>query len=107
MQRLRLLVGLLSAISLTVPTLVARAENTWTNSTSGYWEQPFWSLGRLPAAGDTVSFYNGGYKALAIGSVTASNYSGALSMDRLIVHGSNNLLLLNWAGLAVPLRVAT
>lgn len=62
---------------------------------------------KIAAAGDTVSFYNAGFKALAIGSVTASNFPAALSMERLIVHGSNNLLLLNWAGKAVPLRVAT
>jgi hypothetical protein len=107
MQLFRVVFLLLSAISLDTLTLTTQAENTWTKTTSGYWEEPFWSLGRLPAEGDTVSFYNEGYKALAVGSVTASNYPAALSMDRLIVQGSNNLLLLNWAGTAVPLRVAT
>jgi hypothetical protein len=97
---------LLTVFPVFVFVFAAAAENTWTKTGSGYWEEPFWSLGRLPTAGDTVSFYNDGFKALAIGSVTASNYPAALSMERLIVHGSNNLLLLNWAGKAVPLRVA-
>jgi hypothetical protein len=111
MQASRLLVGLLSGISIT--TLAAGAPvpssmNDWRKATSGYWEEKaFWSLGRLPAAGDTVSFANEGFKALAIGSITASNYPASLSMERLIVHGSNNLLLLNWAGKAVPLQIAT
>jgi hypothetical protein len=101
------LVGLLGWSTATVICAAEPQDNQWTKATSGYWEEPFWSLGRLPAAGQTVAFFNDGFKALAIGSVTASNYPSSLSMERLIVHGSNNLLLLNWAGKAVPLRIAT
>src|SRR5882672_3950342 len=84
------------------------AENIWTKTTSGYWEEPYWSAGHLPTFTDgPILFTNAGWKALAIGSGTTANYPNSLRLSDLTVDApvdSHNLLLLNWAGLSVPLR---
>jgi hypothetical protein len=84
------------------------ATNRWTKSTSGYWEEPFWSLGELPSmAHDAIVFDNAGFKALAIGPNTTANYAGSLAIRNLIVSDAPNLLLLNYSGLSVPLNIAS
>jgi len=83
--------------------------NEWTKATSGNWEEPYWSLGVLPSADqETVAFRNLGWKAVAIGANTTANFPGSLTLNNLIIDGptnSANQLLLNWAGLNVPLVV--
>ena len=83
--------------------------NEWIKPTSGYWEEPFWSLGRLPGNdNDLIAFRNAGWKALAIGANTTANYPGSLMVSNLLVDAptdSSNQLLLNWGGLEVPLVV--
>ena len=85
--------------------------NSWTKTSSGYWEEPFWSLGHLPSAADeAIAVTNPGFKALAIGSSTTANYPGSLQINDLYVDAptnSHNLLLLNYAGLNLPLTTAT
>ncbi len=86
----------------------AGATNEWTKPSSGYWEESYWSFGRLPQDQDDVAFRNSNWKALAIGANTTSNYAGSLSISNLLVEAptySFNQLLLNWAGLRVPLSV--
>ena len=86
----------------------AGATNEWTKPSSGYWEESYWSLGRLPLDQDTVAFRNSNWKALAIGANTTANYPGSLSINNLLVGAptySFNQLLLNWAGFTVPLNV--
>lgn len=85
--------------------------NRWTKSTSGYWEEPYWSLGELPSPsrGSIVVVTNEGYKALAIGANTTANHADSLYIGSLEVDAptnSHNLLLLNYAGLSVSLRIA-
>lgn len=83
--------------------------NEWTKTASGYWEEPFWSAGELPSIDyPAIAFRNSGFKALAIGANTTANYSNSLFTKTLIVDappGSTNQLLLNYAGLNVPLNV--
>ena len=82
--------------------------NSWTNTVSGYWEQPDWSLGILPATNTTVLFTNSGWKALAIGPNTAQNFPQSLTVGSLIIASptnSFNELLLNYAGFETPLVV--
>lgn len=83
--------------------------NSWTKSTSGYWEESFWSLGSLPAIwNDEIAVTNAGFKALAIGSGTAANYPQSLKVNYMTVDAptnSHNLLLLNYAGFSAPLDV--
>src|SRR5690242_1717628 len=61
------------------------ATNEWTKPSSGYWEESFWSLGRLPLDQDSVAFRNSNWKALAIGANTTANYPGSLSVNNLLV----------------------
>src|SRR3954465_7490621 len=85
------------------------ATNSWTKPTSGNWEEPYWSLGQIPNHNqDGVAFNNPGWKALAIGANTSANFADSLWIKNLLVESptdSANQLLLNYAGLAVPLRI--
>jgi hypothetical protein len=85
------------------------ATNFWTKPTSGYWEEPFWSVGDLPShAQPAIVFNNPGFKALAIGTNATTRYTNSLWIQNLLVDapaGSANQLLLNFAQLNVPLRI--
>jgi hypothetical protein len=85
--------------------------NFWTKTSSGYWEEPFWSLGQMPNHDQAgVALNNPGWKALAIGANTTANFPNSLSIKNLLVESpvdSANQLLLNYAGPAVPLRIDT
>jgi hypothetical protein len=89
--------------------VAAGPTNEWIKPTSGYWEEPYWSLGRLPAMDQSlVALRNPGFKALVIGSSTTESFSNSLSINSLRVEAparSLNQLLLNYAGLSVPLSV--
>src|SRR5437867_12075945 len=78
--------------------------NGWTKTTSGYWEEAYWSLGTLPSMqDDEIRFANEGWKALAIGGNTVANYPASLRIRNLTINApsnSANLLLLNYAGLS-------
>lgn len=82
--------------------------NSWTNTVSGYWEQPYWSLGVLPATNTALMFTNYGWKALAIGPETTQNYPQTLNIGSLTISSptnSYNVLLMNYAGLQTPLVI--
>jgi hypothetical protein len=82
--------------------------NSWTNSVSGYWEGSDWSLGELPGASQTVLFTNAGWKALAIGTNTTQSFPQSLHIFSLTLSSptnSFNELLMNYAGLHVPLVI--
>ena len=95
--------------ALAPPLCPAQTVNVWTKPASGYWEEPFWSLGRLPSADDQVIFTNSGWKALAIASSTARDFPQSLQVRDITVASpvdSFNTLLLNFAGFEVPLHVS-
>lgn len=83
--------------------------NNWTNPVSGNWQDPRWSLGVLPNASQTeVRIVNSGSKAVAIQPSTPVDFSNSMTVLNLRLAGSGlatNLLLLNYAGTAVPLHV--
>ena len=101
---------LLSIVALAWAFPSFAATNSWTKTTSGYWEEPFWSLGVLPSAShEGIAVTNAGFKALAIGPSTVANYPDSLRINNLYVDApanSGNLLLLNYAGFNVPLSTA-
>ena len=97
------------ASATTSPALRADT-NEWLKPVSGYWEEPYWSLGRLPTSQDAVLFDNPGFKALAIGPSTVTSAPQSLSIQSLTIEApsnSFNQLLLNWAGFTVPLSVSS
>ncbi len=80
--------------------------NAWTNSISGNWEDPDWSLGTLPGPNQAILFTNAGWKALAIGPTTAESYPQSMDVDSITVASptnSFNVFLLNYAGYQTPL----
>jgi hypothetical protein len=87
----------------------AQTVNIWTNPISGNWEDLKWSLGVRPASGQTIIITNQGWKAVAIGSNTVQNFPETLSVSNVVLGGytdSFNVLLLDYAGFAVPLTTA-
>lgn len=101
----------LVVLALATVSLTSRAvTNEWLKPTSGYWEEPYWSLGRPPTNQDMVIFDNAGFKALAIGQSTVTSIPQSLSIQSLLIDApvnSFNQLLLNWAGITVPLSVSS
>jgi hypothetical protein len=90
-------------------TLLAQA-NSWTKPTSGYWEEPYWSLGILPGTNQDIYLTNAGWKALAIGPSTAQNYPQTLNVGSVNVSApaySFNLFLLNYPGLQTPVVIGS
>lgn len=82
--------------------------NAWIKPTSGAWEEPQWTLETLPGPGQTVAITNAGWKAVAIGSTTVSEHASTLTIEGLQLNAppdSMNVLLLNYSGTEVPLRV--
>ena len=56
--------GITLALALTPAAPASADTNEWLKPSSGYWEEPYWSLGRLPASQDAVLFDNSGFKHL-------------------------------------------
>ncbi|HEX5219833.1 MAG TPA: hypothetical protein VFZ59_09720, partial [Verrucomicrobiae bacterium] len=72
--------------------------NSWTNSVGGNWHDAHWSLGVLPADGQTILFTNAGSKSLVIGPDTAQNFPATLRVNSIAVSsvsGSTNTLLIS------------
>ena len=82
--------------------------NSWTKATSGNWEEPFWSLGILPGAGQSVMITNLGSKTVTISSSAAQNFAQSLNVSSVVISSpanSSNSLRLNSAGFQTPLTV--
>ena len=97
-----------SAITFT-STFASAQTNSWTNPASGKWEDATsWSLGVLPDSSQSVMITNSGFKAVAINPSTPVNFPGSMTVSALTIQGSTNTentLLLNFFGTAVPLTV--
>lgn len=84
--------------------------NSWTNPVSGYWENPYWSLGVLPGPGQDIMLTNAGFKAVGINPSTRQNYPQTLSVNSITIGSpaySFNELLLNYFGLGTPLSAGS
>src|SRR5438105_15733542 len=88
---------------------VSAQVNSWINPTSGNWDQASsWSLGVLPGSSQSVMITTSGWKAVAINPSTPGNFPASMTVSNLTIRGATNTentLLLNWAGTAVPLTV--
>ncbi len=85
--------------------------NYWAKPTSGNWEEMQWTLGELPLLQQpAIVIVNPGWKALAVGTATTASHATNLAIQNLFIsapEGSFNQLLLNYAGLNVPLNVVS
>jgi len=79
--------------------------NSWISPASGRWDDPSWSLGVPPAAGQSVVISNANSKAVGIFPGTPA---GLMTITNLTISGPSdtlNTLLLNFFGTSTPLRV--
>jgi hypothetical protein len=92
-----------------VPQAADAEINSWTNAASGNWHDLYWSLGVLPNSSQSeVRIVNSGSKAVAIQPSTPIDFPSSMTVRNLRVDSvapDVNLLLLNFFGTAVPLRV--
>jgi len=83
--------------------------NAWLNPTSDNWDDPSaWSLGVLPSSSQSVLITNSGWKAVAINPSTPVSFPDSMTVNNLTIRGAwdtENVLLLNYFGTAVPLTV--
>lgn len=83
--------------------------NSWSKPASGNWDEPTnWSAGILPNSSQSVLITNSVWKAVAINPSTPINFPDSMTVSNLTIGGSSNtenVLLLNFAGTAVPLTV--
>lgn len=86
--------------------IVAQEPNLWTNTASGKWEDPNWSLGILPGDAQTVRVTSPRGVTVEIDDRTTREYGESLLMGHLIVSNSNTLFL-NHAGRTTPLHLAS
>jgi hypothetical protein len=84
--------------------------NSWTKATSGNWEEPVWSLGMLPGAGQSIMITNAGSKTVTVSTSTAQNFSQSLNVNSVVISSPatfSNSLRLNNAGVQMPLTVSS
>ncbi len=90
-------------------TFVSAQVNSWINPASGNWDDASsWSLGVLPGSSQSVMITNSNWKAVAINPSTPVNFPDSMTVSNLTIQGSTNTentLLLNFFGTAVPLTV--
>lgn len=68
--------------------------NSWVNANSGRWDDSYsWSLGMVPADGQSVWITNGNQKTVTITADTASSPPLYLSVGDLTLAGSNTLVV--------------
>jgi hypothetical protein len=83
--------------------------NSWITPGSGNWEEAAnWSLGVLPGSSQSIIITNSGWKAVAINPSTPGNFPNSMTVSSLTIQGATNTentLLLNSFGTAVPLKV--
>jgi len=90
-------------------TSVSAQVNSWINPMSGNWDQASsWSLDALPGSSQSVMITNSLWKAVAINPSTPINFPDSMTVSSLTIRGASdteNTLLLNYFGTAVPLTV--
>src|SRR5687767_14888943 len=100
----------LFAFLVSVATPASAQVNSWTKPTSGFWHEPFWSLGILSDNSQSeIMFTNSGWKALAIDATTAGDFPASLRIQRMTVASPTNTVntfMLNHAGVQSPLQIA-
>ena len=92
-----------------VATSTSAQINEWVNPGSGNWDNAAnWSSGWPHISQSEVRISNAGNKAVAIQPGTPSNFPSTMTVQNLRLDGvppNTNLLLLNYSGTSLPLRV--
>ena len=93
-----------TSILFTAFSTIAAETNEWSKTTDGKWEEPFWSLGRLPDSSQSILINSPSQKTLALDSTTAQQFPESLAIYQLVVTGKTTLLL-DHLPAANPLRI--
>lgn len=83
--------------------------NSWSSPISGNWQDSTWSLGIPPATSQSVMITNAGSITVGIFSTTAADFPATMTVSNLMIsapYGSQNTLLLDDFGTAVPLNIS-
>jgi hypothetical protein len=83
---------------------IAAETNEWSKTTDGKWEEPFWSLGRLPDSSQSILIHSASQKTLQLDSTTAQQFPDSLTINQLVITGKTTLLL-DHLPAADPLRI--
>src|SRR5687767_6326045 len=94
----------LSSILFAAFSTIAAETNEWSKTTDGKWEEPFWSLGRLPDSSQSILIQSPSEKTLALDSTTAQQFPGSLTIHQLVITGKTTVLL-DHLPTANPLRI--
>ncbi len=79
--------------------------NSWVSPGSGFWQDAFnWSAGP-PNLVQSMFITNAGVKTVSIDNNTVLSAPATMTVSNLTVTGNNNALLMNGAGLGVPLHI--
>ena len=96
-------------MAFTSTTASAQVVNSWVSPESGTWDYAGnWSMSILPDSSQSVQITNSGWKAVAINPTTPVAFPDSMTVSNLTIRGAwdtENVLLLNYAGTDVPLRV--
>ncbi len=96
---------LLTAAVLVFAQPLAAQPNSWINSGSGFWQDAFnWSLGP-PNFFQSMFITNEGIKNVLIDNNTSINFPATMTVSNLTVSRVDNTLMLNSAGLLLPLHI--
>lgn len=100
---------IVASVTVFTSTSVLAQVNSWINPASGNWDDTSsWSLGVLPNSSQSILITNSDWKAVAVNPSTPVNAPGSMTVDSLTIIGATNTentLLLNYFGTAVPLTV--
>ena len=83
----------IGTLLLATSTLFAVETNEWTKTTDGKWEEPFWSLGRLPDATQSILLSTDTAQTIKLDAITAQQAADSMTVHQLVVTGKTTLLL--------------
>jgi hypothetical protein len=83
----------IATLLLAASTLFALETNEWTKTTDGKWEEPFWSLGRLPDASQSILLSGDTVRTVKLDAITAQQAGDSMTVNQLVVTGKTTVLL--------------
>jgi hypothetical protein len=83
----------LTTLIFTASSILAGDTNQWIKPTDGKWEEPFWSLGKLPDSTQSILIDSVSPKLVTIDAATALSQPASLAVGQLVLTGKTTLRL--------------
>lgn len=103
-MNLSALVKITATLLLSTSNLFAVETNEWIKPIDGKWEEPFWSLGRLPDSSQSIFINSVAEKTITLDAATAQQFPGSMTVNQLVMTGKTTIVL-DHLPAANPLRV--